>query len=267
MPNVPEYAAVLYGPIMLAAETGAEDLQGLIADDQRWSHIAHGRLMPLAEAPMLVGDPDAITEKITPVDGEGLRFKADELIRPQGYQDLRLEPFFRIHDARYIMYWHLTTPQQYQQLIAEQKQQEQRLLQLDSKTVDRVIPGEQQPEADHNMQSEGSEAGVYRNRALRHVRAPGWFSYDLRVDPDEKLALMVLYWGNENADRQFDILIDGQKLVTEDLAGKWNQEDFVPVFYPVPESWINGKESVTVTFRPRPGNWAGGIFDLRMVAQ
>ena len=48
-----EYLAVKHGPIVLAARTGNQDLAGLVADDGRWSHIAHGSLVPVAETPII----------------------------------------------------------------------------------------------------------------------------------------------------------------------------------------------------------------------
>lgn len=266
MPNVPDYAAIRHGPIILAAKTGAEDLQGLVADDGRWSHIAHGQLLPLDNAPMLVAEMSDIPEKITPVDdAETLQFKAEALIRPETFKDLILEPFFRIHDARYIMYWQVAPPRQYERIQAALKAKEQQRLALDRRTIDRVIPGEQQPEADHNLQHENSETGIWKNRHLRHVAAPGWFSYELRVQPDKPILLYVLYWGHETGRRTFDILIDGQKLTTENTVEKWNKDEFISVEYPVPAEIVKEKERVTVTFKPHPGHYAGGIFDLRIV--
>jgi len=47
LPNVPQYVAVMHGPILLAAKTGTQDMAGLIADASRWGHIANGPLIPL----------------------------------------------------------------------------------------------------------------------------------------------------------------------------------------------------------------------------
>ena len=47
MPNVPNYIAVMHGPILLGAKTGTEDLKGLVADDSRWGHIASGKKLPI----------------------------------------------------------------------------------------------------------------------------------------------------------------------------------------------------------------------------
>ena len=265
MPNVTDYIAVLHGPIVLAAKTGTEDLRGLVADDSRWAHIAHGELLPLEEAPMFVSDDDTITDQITPVAGQSLHFQARSLIQPATYKDLTLEPFYRIHDARYIMYWRTTKSQTYRAIQAAIKQTQEEKLRLDRCTLDRVIPGEQQPEADHNLQHEHSESGIYRNRSLRHVKSPGWFSYDLRIDPNKSLALYVLYWGNERGRRTVDILVDGQRLTSENPVGRWNRDDFVAVQYPLPAGWLSGKIKITVRFNPHSGHTAGGIFDLRIL--
>ena len=265
MPNVPDYVAILYGPIVLGAKTGTEDLQGLIADDGRWSHIANGKLLPLETTPMLVGKVSEIPERVTPIKGESLHFNASALIEPAKFSNLVLEPFFRIHDARYMMYWRVTQPEDYEQTQSQIKASEQQLLELDRKTIDRVIPGEQQPEADHKMKQEGSESGNHQNKAYRHALAPAWFSYELKVTQDKSLALYVTYWGNESGRRTFDILVDDKKLATENLTNKWNKEDFFSVQYPLTKEMISGKEYITVTFKPQSGNYAGGIFDLRVV--
>ena len=43
IPDKKDYYAFLYGPIVLAASTGTEHLDGLYADDSRGGHIAHGK--------------------------------------------------------------------------------------------------------------------------------------------------------------------------------------------------------------------------------
>jgi hypothetical protein len=163
-----------------------------------------------------------------------------------------------------MMYWRVSQPEEYEQIIAKLKAEEQEKLQLDRQTIDRVIPGEQQPEADHKLRHEGSESGNWHDKAYRRSRAPGWFSYEMRVTPDKPLELYILYWGNEPNRRTFDILIDNENLVTENLAGKWDKDDFISVRYPLSKEMINGKELVTVTFKPQPNNNCR-IFDLRIV--
>src|SRR5690606_9323240 len=113
LPDGSDWVAVMHGPLMLAARTGEEAIEGLVADDGRGSHIAPGPYLPLDGAPMLVGERDTLAAHIVPVAGEPLVFTAAALIRPGGFRALKLEPLSRVHDARYMAYWRTATPEQY----------------------------------------------------------------------------------------------------------------------------------------------------------
>ena len=105
MPNVPDYIAIMHGPILLGMRTGTEDLAGLLADDGRWSQYAAGTKLPVDQAPILVcDDVDHIGNHIRPVPGKPLhfRFEGIEMLNPI---DADLEPFSGIHDSRYQIYW------------------------------------------------------------------------------------------------------------------------------------------------------------------
>ena len=62
-----------------------------------------------------------------------------------------------------------------------------------------------------------------------------------------------------------DILVDGQRLVTENPVRQWNRDEFVAVQYPLPADQLSGKTRITVRFNPHPNHTAGGIFDLRVL--
>ena len=66
LPGGSDYVAILHGPILLAAKTGADDLDDLIAGDGRMAHVSSGPYLPLDAAPMLVGDTGTLA------DGSGL---------------------------------------------------------------------------------------------------------------------------------------------------------------------------------------------------
>ncbi len=104
LPNVPEYIAFMHGPILLGAKTGTEDLKGLIADDGRWGQYAGGEYLPVDKAPILIDDDiQNIGDKLVPVKDKPLNFRLNvKMINPA---ELTLEPFYKIHDARYMMYW------------------------------------------------------------------------------------------------------------------------------------------------------------------
>ena len=109
LPDASGYAAIVHGPLVLAAKTGADGMKGLIAGDGRMDHVPSGPELPLDEAPSLVGDVATLADHVRPVPGRPLTFTAREIIRPAAAQDLELIPFFRLHDARYMLYWRVVT--------------------------------------------------------------------------------------------------------------------------------------------------------------
>ena len=76
-------------------------------------------------------------------------------------------PFFRVHDSRYMIYWRVATPAAYEGVVSELRERERSRLRLEARTLDRVVPGEQQSEIDHGVRSDGSTTGVTHGRPFR----------------------------------------------------------------------------------------------------
>jgi hypothetical protein len=103
------------------------------------------------------------------------------------------------------------------------------------------------------------------NEFWRDARDGGYFSYKMATKGLKNLSLLVRYWGNDGGNRTFDIYIDGSKLVTENIAGKWNVNEFRNVEYLIPDTMVVGKTFVRVKFQSKTGNVAGGAFFIRML--
>jgi len=264
LPNVPEYIAIIHGPILLGAKTGTEDLKGLIADDGRWGQNAGGEYLPVDKAPILIEDEiQSIGNKLVPVKGKPLNFKLN--IKLGNPAELTLEPFYKIHDARYMMYWLALSNSGYMAYTDSLANIEKEKLALEKRTIDQVATGEQQPETDHAMQLEKSNKGNNLNEFFREARDGGYFSYDLATKSETNLCLMVRYWGAEWGNRKFDIFVNDEKLVTEENTNKWNQSMFKNVVYPIPDSLVKGKTHVRVKFQALPGNTAGAVYYVRLL--
>ncbi|MEK7391385.1 MAG: DUF4986 domain-containing protein, partial [Fibrobacterota bacterium] len=267
LPNVANYYAILHGPIVLGAKTGTESLAGLVADDGRWSHIASGTQLNLAQAPMLAAKPDSIASRLVPVAGKPLTFKAPFLFGAKKDTSLVFEPFYKIHDARYMMYWMLVTDQR--TLDSLSAAQAAALL-LEGRTIDRITPGQQQPEVDHKMVQTNTVASVNQGESVREGGACSGgtgasVSYELSTNDEADLSLWVRYWGNETScTRTFDILVDGQKVATESLVNKWKKPEFVNVEYPLSNNLVSGKKTVTVKFQAASG-MVGGLYGVRLL--
>ncbi|NLD91392.1 MAG: hypothetical protein GX639_01860, partial [Fibrobacter sp.] len=106
--NVPSYVAIMRGPILLGAKTGADNLNGLIADASRMGHVPSGTLPDYNSAPKLSFNIHTLGSKMKPVAGKTFAYKAPEIFVNKADTNLVFEPFFRIHDARYMTYWNAT---------------------------------------------------------------------------------------------------------------------------------------------------------------
>ncbi|RZJ87647.1 MAG: hypothetical protein EOO20_15585 [Chryseobacterium sp.] len=265
LPNVPVYGAIMHGPIMLGAKTGNHQLRGLVADDGRWGHIAGGEKLPVDKAPIIIDDHlESIAERIVPVKDKPMNFTFvnEKLINPE---KLTLEPFYHIHDSRYMMYWMMLNSKQYVSYLDSVAALEKEKLVLQDRTVDFVAPGEQQPEVDHAMQKENSRTGAFSDEFWRDAHGEGFFSYRMSTGGQKELSLFVRYWGAEWGARKFDIFIDDEKLVTVNNTGKWNQSTFQHEEYNIPEAMLKGKQAIRVKFKALPGNTAGAVYYLRLL--
>lgn len=270
MPNVPNYVSISRGPILLGAKTSTEDLRGLVADDHRWAHIAHGELVSLFDTPILIGEREELLTTLSnmkPIAGKPLHYTVPELFSDERFKDIELEPFYNIHDSRYMMYWLMATPQEYKELIENNKENERLKLELDKRTIDVIKTGEQQPESDHKMEHRNTHTGTLQDVTWREARDGGYIEYTLKAGDLKDMSLMVQYWGNEPKDKTFDIFIDGQLFASESLSAKWSQNKFINQEYKIPESMYRSKEKITVRFQPQKGCDTGKIFYVRMLKQ
>lgn len=208
LPDRSNYYSLLYGPIVLAARSGTDDLKGLLADDSRMGHIASGKQIPLGDIPILVASPDSISTLVDPIASKPLHFRLNGLFRSKDSLSMELEPFYGIHDCRYIMYW----PQANQSTLHELQRQieadERESLALTAITVDKIAVGEQQPESDHFFREEDSQAGLIDDIRWRETKS--WFSY--RMKQTNNAVLYVKFLGDTS--RTTEILVNGTLIGT-----------------------------------------------------
>jgi uncharacterized protein len=262
LPDGSDWVAFLRGPIVLASPAGTNNLQGLYANDSRMGHVAHGPVVPMDQVPVLLASAGDVSQYVKPDSAAGpLYFRLTDVVEPPVSEGLPLIPFFRLHNARYQMYWQLTSKEQ----IAARKEQlataERAKALREANTLDRVAPGEQQPEVEHDLVGEGMETGIFEGRRWRHGRS---FQYTLATRGEKAVDLAVTYWGGDR-DRKFDILANGKRLATESLDGS-RQGQFFEKRYAIPADVLatatNGR--ITIQFTA-PSGLAGGVFDVRLM--
>lgn len=258
IPDKKDYYAFLYGPIVLAAATGTDHLDGLYADDSRGGHIAHGKQISLQEIPMLIGNPEAIRHSLHKNNGELLTFSYTGNIFPAQDKPLKLVPFFRLHNARYAVYFRQVSEQEMKAIQEETIQAEKKAIELANQTIDLIFPGEQQPESDHGIQYEQAETGTFKDRHFR--RAKGWFSYNLKVKEEASRIMITLQKEERN---KVAILLNNEKLTTSPTISEADKNGFITLSYPLPQKLNAG--SHPVRFVPDGSEWTPAIYEVRLL--
>lgn len=241
MPDNPSKGAILYGPIVLAAELGADDIDDTFG------------------VPVFV-NPDKKSEKwIKPVEGKQMTFRTKGVGRPE---EALLSPLYKIYNQRYAAYFDFFTEEDWTNKQKEYKKRLQEEKDIASRTIDWVGIGEHQSERDHLVESKISYVYNQGGRMGRDVRAEGFLHYQVAVNPEGKNELMLTFWGSDSGHLQFDVLIDGKVMtnitVTDEKPGA-----FYNRFFAIPDEMVLGKENVRISFIPTPGNRAGIIYGLR----
>ena len=134
-----------------------------------------------------------------------------------------------------------------------------------AKAIDFVTIGDSASEAAHLVR--GGDTGAFNGRTYRH--GPD-FSYQVKVKADRASKLVVTYWGGD-ANREFDVLANDRILGTQKLQNN-NPGSFFEQSYEIPADLVHGRtddfgqpvEQVTVRFRTKNQNVAGGVFGLRV---
>ncbi len=262
LPDGSDWVALLYGPLVLASPRGTNNLVGLRADDSRMGHVAHGPMISLDEAPVLLASAAEVTRHVKPDPAGPLRFRIQDVVEPPCPDGLPLMPFFRLHDERYQMYWQLTTHEgrtaRRERVAAAERARSER----ESNTLDRVAVGQQQSEVEHAFAGENTETGW---RADRQWRRAEWFQYAFNTRGETTVDLVVTYWGGEG-NREFDITANGKLLASENLTGS-KPRQFMETRHAIPPNVVADAVDgvLTIKFTAKPGAATGEVYDVRLM--
>ena len=265
MINVPQYVAIMYGPILLGMKTGTEDMRSLIADDSRFGQYAGGKKLPLNKAPILLPKHlNDIAKDLKPISGKPLHFKLGTHM--ENAIEGELQPFFEIHDSRYMMYWLALGENEYRNYMEKLAAEERESQELEARTVDKGSPGEQQPETDHRMEADATEHGNTEGVFFRDAKDGHFFSYLMQTKGESNLSLQLKFWGQDEwRTSEFDIYIDNQLLTSVNNSHRWRTTQFKTVDYAIPSEFVKGKEEVRVKFVAHKGKQVGQIYGVRLV--
>lgn len=250
MPDDKTVVAFMYGPLVLAGKLGGEGLTDeVVYLKDQWYRFPRDRI---AEAPVLLAGSDDLTQCIERVAENPPTFRTVGLEK-----NITLVPYHQLFGERYVVYWRAFRKggPEHAAFLAEEKARRE----LKLRTVDEVEIGDPRSEPAHGMKGERTASGIHFGRAWRHATDGGWFSYKLKVLPDRPQELRIGFWGSDFGGREFDILVDGAKVVTLNLENN-RPGQFYDEVYPLTKALTENKISVTVKFQAHPGRTAGGIF-------
>ncbi len=242
MPDNPNMAAIMYGPIVLAGELGAEGLT---------EEKVYGRYGPGFDSvpvPHFLVKSEDLNSWLKPAPDKPLTFTTSNI----GIEkDITLVPFYKLFGQRYAIYWNIYTESEWSALKAIVKT-------LPEGIVDSIKIGDTASEEEHNFRGMFTKSGQESGR--NWISSANLFRYDLRILPGEKLTLLCTFL-DEDKDQIFDIMIDGRKLERQTIVPK-KPGEFFEVEYPIPLEYSLGKKRVAVMFRAEKGKTTGRLFGL-----
>jgi len=245
MPDNPDRKAYFYGPVLLAGNLGTTEPD------------------PMEGIPVLVSSETDPGKMFALENNDSLFFKTQKIGYPN---DVKLQPFYTVDNEFYTVYWDVFNPNTWRE---EQKRYEEKkkiAYELEKSTVDYLRVGEMQPERDHNFTGEKLENGESHTRKFRVANDGGYFSFELKVVEGFSYNLIATYWGMDNRGRTFDILIDGEKIATEDI-NKYKESKFYDIAYRIPSHLLQGKSKIKVTFQAKKSNQAGPVYGVKLVKE
>ncbi|WP_228520936.1 glycoside hydrolase family 127 protein [Flavobacterium sp. HJJ] len=262
LPDKSAWVSFLHGPIVLAAVTDTTDLKGLTADDSRMGHIASGPIYPIEDAPLLVSNNTDLAASLKTVADKPFTYSASDIIYQQKYKNLKLVPFFQIHNARYMLYWPYTTQEKLPKIQKAMKEREEIQMKLEALTIDAVTAGEQQPESDHNFKGEKTDTGMFKERHYRNGQ--GFFSYDLKNPLLEARKLRITYFGADK-NKDFDVYVNDTLAVSIKMDGSEGNQ-FIDKTIELPSAIIEGKQKILqIQFKAKPNSSITGIYEVRLL--
>ena len=245
LPDNENAVAFRYGPYVLSADLGNEDMQT--------STTGVNVTVPLADtsvSELIKTDGTSVEKWLKNVNENLVKDENSLSFTLRGTnRELVFSPHFMQHENRYGIYFILTD-----------KDEDIKENTADKYTVVDSLPvGNDQYEFSHNLNAENSNTGNFKGLMFRDAAPDGFFSFDMKIDSSAVNYLLVKYYSGD-VGRSFRIIVDGE-LLADVVLGDENPNGFYDVYYKIPEELTQGKESVNIRFEANNQSFAGGIFD------
>jgi len=229
MPDKENLVAFKYGPVVLSAALGTNNIE---------SSNPNGILVR-------VGTFDANCQTVITIENssieEWLADVADHVVRIEdgenGQIQFRLKnvdsesealiysPHYMRYQERYGIYMYMEEPdsEASQDRILANKE----AIREEEMSTDYLNNfDDNNSEAAKGQAGENTAVGVWEGKGYRDAQKDGWFSYELRIDPDAEHNYLNCTFYSGDRGRKFDILINGEKAETYDFSDAPSENTF-----------------------------------------
>lgn len=258
-PDDARVTAIMWGPLALAGDMGPR-----VADIDE-----NAQTTPRTPVPMLVSESRTVTDFVQPAGAPG-DFRIVRVARMPGSDapapEVSVAPFYRTHRKRYALYFDLVTPAQYAETLAAMQEARDAEARLEAVTMGKVVAGNADSEQAAGYRSDPADRPVGRNEGRTQRNGAGWFSYDLPVDGDTQMAVVVTHFVEPGLPAPlgpFDLLVDGVRVGP--YVPNHAASGFYRVTYPVPQALTQGKGIVTVRFQAVEDGRIAPVFEVRTI--
>lgn len=254
LPDNPRRVALMWGPLVLAGDV-EQEMVG--REERRRAPRSAGLTIPV-----FLSANQPVEKWLKPVEGKPGTFRTDGVGKER---DVEFVPFYRLHRRAYGAYWDLYTPGEWKQKAEAYAAEQAKQRKLEQATVAFVQPGEMQPETDYKYHGEGSRVTRAMERAAR--TGGQWFSFEIPVDAEHSMALVVTYSSDERQPKAFEIQVEGQRVGEQTIDRRTPEQEpkFFDVEYKIPGELLKGKQKVTVRFQATADKQIGTVCGIRMI--
>lgn len=256
LPDNPNAIAFVYGPLVLSAALGVEDMRitqtGVAVD------------IPTKEMDIkdyILVKNIRVQEWIENIDFHLIKKKDKLEFYLKGTdEDERLifTPHYRQYKERYGIYWEILESES--DALKERIEKEEKRKRFEDSIIDKIPLGNDQYELKHNVKGENTYAGGFEGYYGRVLKENGWVSYEMQIDSSEELYLGTTFL-KKDIGKVLQIYINGKLMTTytlDDSSGK----QFFTKEYRIPKELIAGKKSVMVRFEHENPYTVNSIWDL-----
>lgn len=264
-PDDPTVTAIMWGPLVLAADLGPERERLRRGEDSQPA-VKSTAAPPIP--PLLVASPRPVHEWVKPIADKPGQFRivgvARGLEMPEKTVELDLVPFYRLHKRTYSAYFDFLDEKEWEKRLASYQAEKERQKLIESRTVSLIQLGDQKSEKEFNFQA-GENITSQRVLGRPSRRGSTWFSVELPVQSMTSAALLVTYYSEDRQrDLNFRILIDGVRLAEEKIS-RVPSPRFIEKEYIIPENLIKGKNKIVVRFEASEGSEIAPVINIRLL--